>query len=110
MTSNAIGILLRFCLELPSKAKGALGLRRVQWTANPLNLKSIAAAKRMGMKEEGTHRWVFVLAEGKEGNATREGDPMQSRLGRGSTMLAMCCDDWENGGREFVQKMIDLRR
>lgn len=64
----------------------------------------------MGMTEEGTLRWVFRLPEGKEGDATREGDPKQNQLGRGSTVLAMCCDNWENGGREFVQQMIDLRR
>lgn len=110
MTSNAVGILLKYTLELPSRMKGALGLRRVQWTANPANAKSVSAAKRMGMKEEGIMRWYLVLAEGKEGDAPREGDPRQGYDGRASTLLAMCCEDWENGGRDLVQQLVELRR
>lgn len=110
MTSNAIGILLRFCLEVPSRTPGALGLRRVQWTANPANVKSINSAKRMGLKEEGVMRWYLTSPANREGEPSREGDPKQNLRGRGSTMLAMCWDDWENGWREKVQELVELRR
>jgi len=35
VSMNAIGLLLKYVLDLP--AQGGLGYRRVQWTADPLN-------------------------------------------------------------------------
>jgi RimJ/RimL family protein N-acetyltransferase len=112
VTSNAIGLLLNYCLELPDPQPGrprGLGLRRVQWTAHSANLPSRAAAKRMGFKEEGVMRWTWVLPEGAEGNVIplRDGDPMSSKPGRHNAVFSFCADDWENGGREHVQQMID---
>ncbi|KAI0261286.1 acyl-CoA N-acyltransferase [Gloeopeniophorella convolvens] len=106
---NAVGLLLQYCLEVPDAARPGLGMRRVQWTANTRNMPSIGAAKRMGFKEEGTMRWSWVLPEGKEGNGIpiRQGDPRRLNPGRDSTILSVCADDWENGGREHVQQVID---
>ena len=111
VTSNAVGILLQYCLELPSNAqRPGLGLRRVQWTAHTDNRPSHAAAKRMGFKEEGVLRWMYVIPEGMEGNGIepRDGDPERLKPGRDSLVFSLCADDWERGGgREHVQRMID---
>ncbi|KAJ7494730.1 acyl-CoA N-acyltransferase [Mycena galericulata] len=103
VTSNAIGILLKYALDLPKD--GGLGLRRVQWMAHPLNTASVRAAERMGMKLEGTLRWTWVLPSGKEGKQAGEG--RGEGLGRDSVLLATYWDDWENGGREEVEKILE---
>ncbi|KAJ7170683.1 acyl-CoA N-acyltransferase [Mycena crocata] len=103
VNSNAVGILLRYCLDLPEN--GGLGFRRVQWTANPANTASIKAAERMGMKMEGTLRWTWVLPAGKEGQEAGKG--RGDGVGRDSVLLATCWDDWENGGREHVAKILE---
>ncbi|KAH9052651.1 acyl-CoA N-acyltransferase [Lactarius vividus] len=118
VTSNAIGIMLQYALELPSPepvpgrgVRRGLGFRRVQWTAHSANKPSHAAAMRMGLKEEGTLRWTIVLHEGAEGHGIplRTGDPLSPRPGRHSVLFAVCADDWENGGREHVQRLIDRK-
>ncbi|KAJ7475846.1 acyl-CoA N-acyltransferase [Mycena latifolia] len=105
VSSNAIGILMRYCLDLPKD--GGLGFRRVQWTANPVNAASVRAAERMGMKREGTSRWTWVLPEGKEGKKAGEG--RGEGAGRDTVLLAICWDDWENGGREHVEQVIERK-
>ncbi|KAF8269110.1 hypothetical protein EI94DRAFT_1038266 [Lactarius quietus] len=112
--SNAIGILLQYTLELPSPpprpgVRRGLGFRRVQWMAHTANKSSQAPALRMGLKEEGVMRWTWVLPEGVEGNGIpiRARDPLSPQPGRHSVLFALCADDWENGGREHVQRMID---
>jgi RimJ/RimL family protein N-acetyltransferase len=111
VTSNAVGLVLNYCLELPSAPAGrrGLGFRRVQWTSHTGNQPSVAAAKRMGFKEEGVSRWMWVLPEGAEGNgiSLRDGDPLSSRPGRHNMAFSFCADDWESGGREHVQRLID---
>jgi RimJ/RimL family protein N-acetyltransferase len=109
VTNNAVGLLLNYCLELPSSATPGLGSRRVQWTAHTENPASVAVAKRMRFKEECVMRWTWVLPEGAEGNGIplRDGDPMSPRPGRHSVVFSICADDWESGGREHVQRMID---
>ena len=116
VTSNAVGILLQYTLELPSPDPGSgrrrgLGFRRVQWTAHSENKPSHAAARRMGLKDEGIQRWTNVLHEGGEGNGIplRAGDPLSPRSGRHSALFAICADDWESGGREHVERMIDRK-
>jgi RimJ/RimL family protein N-acetyltransferase len=117
VTSNAVGIVLRYALELPSPdpAHGArgrgLGFRRVQWLAHTANKPSRIVATRMGLKEEGVLRWIRVLPDGAEGHGIplRDGDPLSPRPGRHSVLLALCADDWEDGGREHVQRLIDRK-
>nr|GAT60756.1 predicted protein [Mycena chlorophos] len=103
VTSNAIGILLRYCLNLPKH--GGLGFRRVQWTANQDNVASIRTAEKMGLKLEGILRWNMVLAPTKQG-AEVSGE-RGSGQGRHTAMLATCWDDWENGGRELVDTIVE---
>ncbi|KAJ7227183.1 acyl-CoA N-acyltransferase [Mycena pura] len=103
VTSNAVAILLRYCLNVP--AHGGLGFRRVQWTAHPANVASIKTAERMGMKREGVLRWTWVLPLGVEGMQV---PPERGQgAGRDSVLLAAYWDDWENGGREHVDKIVD---
>jgi len=63
----------------------------------------------MGFKEEGVLRWMWVLPEGMEGNGipARKGDPEGSKAGQHNVTSSLCADDWENGGREHVQRLID---
>ena len=111
VTNNAIGLLLNYCLELPSAPPGrrGLGFRRVQWAAHSENKPSRVAAKRMGFKEEGVLRWMWVLREGSEGNGAslRDGDPLSPKPGRHNILFSFCAEDWESGGREHVQHMIN---
>ena len=111
VTSNAVGLILNYSLELPSAPpeRRGLGLRRVQWTAHPGNQPSIALAKRMGFKEEGFLRWTWVVPQVVEGNGLplRDGDPKNPNPGRHSVVLSLCADDWENGARELVRQLID---
>lgn len=39
VASNAVGVLLRYCLDLPTAARSALGLRRVEWCAHVSTLR-----------------------------------------------------------------------
>ncbi|KAF5369642.1 hypothetical protein D9615_010249 [Tricholomella constricta] len=104
VTSNAIGLLLHYTLDLPSE--GGLGLRRVVWKASPLNAASVKAAERMGFTKEGVLRWHRVLPEGKSmggnGRERRTGDPKENALGRDTVVLSLCWDDWEAYGRDRV--------
>ncbi|KAF5336232.1 hypothetical protein D9758_014360 [Tetrapyrgos nigripes] len=50
VTSNAVGLLMHYALDLPED--GGLGLRRVEWRANSLNAPSVGLAKRLGFRME----------------------------------------------------------
>lgn len=105
--SHAVGLLLKYTLELPP---AGLGLRRVRWCASPLNIPSNNLAKRMGFKFEGVSKWKLTLpkVEGypKVGTEGRDGDAGNGRLGRDSNEYAVCWDDWENGGRAIAEDAL----
>ncbi|KAF9468080.1 acyl-CoA N-acyltransferase [Collybia nuda] len=103
VTTNAIGILLKYCLDLPPQ--GGIGFRRVTWTAHQNNQASVKAAERMGMKREGHLRWTWAISSEKIGEKCGEG--RGDALGRDSILLAICWDDWERGTREEVKKLVD---
>lgn len=112
ITSNMIGLLLQFCLELPEN--GGLGLRRAQWQANVQNTRSVQAGLRMGFLHEGVKRWERVIpaSEGKPNTTERlprEGDPRRVDLGRHTAVLGLCWDDWEDGARERVRELMRPR-
>jgi RimJ/RimL family protein N-acetyltransferase len=113
VTSNAAGILLRYCLATPDEKHPGLGLRRIQWCANSRNEPSIKAGLRLGFKMEGKLRWERIVAadwkSSGNGNVIRAGDPAPAMTSRDSTLLSFCVDDWEDGGRELVQKLIDRK-
>ena len=110
VTSNAVGLMLQHALM--ATEDGGMGLRRVQWQANSMNLASIRVAERMGFLKEGLLRWHYVFRNGaqtaKVGNGrTLPGGSCESDFGRDTVVLGLCWDDWENGAREIVQKVMD---
>ncbi|EUC59733.1 GNAT family acetyltransferase, putative [Rhizoctonia solani AG-3 Rhs1AP] len=107
VSTHAIGLLLDYALQKPSD--GGLGLRRVQWQAHADNAASIRAAQRMGLKLEGILRWERTVPTDKDNGIKARDDDVLQRRGRHSAMLAMCWDDWEEEGREHVQKMMARR-
>ncbi|KAJ7504820.1 acyl-CoA N-acyltransferase [Mycena galericulata] len=113
VTSNAAGLLLHWLLDTP--ARGGLGLRRVVWKANALNDGSVRAAERMGFRREALMRWDRVLpawkteAMGGNGGGVRAGDPREGCFGGDSVVLGLCWDDWEDGGREKVDAIMQRR-
>lgn len=109
VTTNAVGLLLNYCLDPPNAPeRPGLGFVRVQWTGHTESELSCATAKRMGFKEEGVMRWTWVMLDGMEGNGRpiRDGDPEGPKAGRDSVLFSLCADDWKNGGREHVQRLI----
>lgn len=102
VTTNAIGIMLKYCPDLSSE--GGLGLRRVSWSTHQDNQGSVRAAERMGMKREGHLRWTWTVPLESAGKKCGEG--RGEALGRDSIWLAICWDDWENGAKERVEELI----
>ncbi|THH13119.1 hypothetical protein EUX98_g9756 [Antrodiella citrinella] len=99
IASAATQSLLHWTLDPPSD--GGLGMRRVQWQANELNVPSVRVAESIGFRLEGTTRWQRVVVEGKPG-PTKPGE--DKRPGRHSMIFAYCWDDWEDGGGgKFLQ-------
>ena len=113
VTSNAVGLLLLYTLNLPGD--GGLGLRRVQWQTNSANAASVGVAERMGFRKEGLLRWDRVLHSGLEKGKIGNGrimprtDGNENDIGRDTIMLSLCWDDWEDGGREKVKILMDRR-
>ncbi|KAJ7687697.1 acyl-CoA N-acyltransferase [Mycena rosella] len=111
VTSGATGLLLRWALD--ALAAGGLGLRRVAWKANTLNVSSVRAAERMGFRQEGVLRWERALpawkTEAGNGGGMREGDTLPNCVGRDTVLLSLCWDDWEGGARESVNAIMQRR-
>jgi RimJ/RimL family protein N-acetyltransferase len=103
VAKHAIGAMLKYWLDAPSQ--GGMGFRRVSWTAHPANGASVAIAEKMGFIKEGIKRWTWVLPEGKPGKDAA--DDRGVGKGRDSVLLSLCWDDWENGVREKVLKLIE---
>ncbi|KAF7760761.1 hypothetical protein Agabi119p4_10170 [Agaricus bisporus var. burnettii] len=112
VSSNAVGLILNWVLNLPTDpVHPGLGLRRAYWSANALNTRSIALAQRLGMKLEVVMRWERVLpaeraAFAKQGQL-RERDPKRELPGRDTAKLAICWDDWVEGGKEAADRAMN---
>ncbi|KAI0764859.1 acyl-CoA N-acyltransferase [Fomes fomentarius] len=109
VAKSMVGVLLRYLLQLPTASPPGLGFRRVQWQAHPDNVPSIRLAQRMGFKNEGVLRWMWVLPDelAEMGKTGREGDAFGVlKTGRDTAMLSLCWDDWEKGSRELVEATI----
>lgn len=113
VNSNAVGLLLRYALQVPSQ--GGLGLRRVQWQCSSVNAPSIRAAERLGFKKEGIMKWHRVFPGGKDNAKVHNGREMprgsldEEDYARDTVVLAHCWDDWEQGGRENIQAIMNRR-
>jgi RimJ/RimL family protein N-acetyltransferase len=110
VTSNAVGLLMKYALNLPSDPTfPGLGMRRVQWTCDSGNKPSLATAKRLGLQFEGTLRWLWILSEAStSGEKPRKDDPAKGS-GRHDHYLSMCWDDWEREGRATIQNQMNRR-
>ena len=111
VATNAVGVLLRWCLDLPTTSPPGLGLRRVQWCTHSKNLASARLAERMGFRREAQIRWQWVLPEERayDSERARKEDKWPERYGRHTVMLSTCWDDWENGVKEIMEKQVDRR-
>lgn len=108
-------LLLKHLLD--PVAGGDLQMRRVQWQANGSNQPSIAAAQRLGFELEGIMRYARTINDNKDcvsqlPNERSEGLPvidatgLRIGVGRHSAMLALCWDDWLEGKRDHVLKLL----
>ncbi|KAK7015203.1 hypothetical protein VNI00_019153 [Paramarasmius palmivorus] len=108
VSSHAVGLLMRYALDLPDQ--GGLGLRRIQWQTNELNEASVGLALKMGFVKEGVLRWCQVLDPIKsvamERHRERKGDPREGCPGGDVVVLATYWDVWEDGLREKVERML----
>lgn len=115
VNTHACCLLLKHLLD-PIDG-GDLNMRRVQWQANSMNQPSIAAAQRLGMTLEGIMRWQRVVADHKQcvseasseradGKPTVDRDGKKFGPGRHSAMLSMCWDDWLEGKRDHVMRLL----
>lgn len=112
VTANAVGLLLRYCLNLPSDREvPGLGLRRVAWTTSPLNIGSQKTAEKLGFVKEGMSRWKWIMPMEKQslGNLPHP-EATDRRPGRDSVDYAICWDDWEGGVREVVEERMASTR
>ncbi|KAF8989236.1 acyl-CoA N-acyltransferase [Cyathus striatus] len=107
VSSNAIGLMLKYALDLPSE--GGLGFRRVLWCTNPFNKPSVRVAERMGFVHEGINRWTWMLPFDKKGHKV-SGTERGEADGRDTVMLSMCWDDWEGGMKEKVTGLMERIR
>ena len=107
VAQNAVGVLVRFCMDDPTASPPGLGLRRLQWFCHPNNAKSAGLAEKMGMKREGILRWHRLLSPelAEFGRKPRGGDP---HYGRDTLVLSVCWDEWE-AVRKNVQERIDRK-
>jgi len=107
VTTNAMGLMLMWCLDPPKN--GGLGLRRVQWQTNMLNEASKRSAERMGFKMECVVRWERALPPGKEGlpwgSSIVGEDGKVQYPGRHTAVLALCWDDWEVEREKIIKEM-----
>lgn len=76
-----------------------------------MNSRSIKLAERLGMKLEAVLRWDRVLPASRIEFARkeallREGDPRGNKPGRDTARLAICWDDWCQGGKEKVEQVM----
>lgn len=110
ITSNAVGLLLQYCFELPPTG---LGLRRVQWQADATNNASVNFATRFGFIKEGVKRWerTYPSGSGKKGNGLtpRKGDPRADCPGRDTCVFGIAWDEWESGGKDKVEALMKPR-
>ncbi|MFR9725763.1 GNAT family N-acetyltransferase [Streptomyces sp. MS19] len=59
--AEGTGLVTRACAHLVDWAVRERGIVRVEWRVTPANARSVAVAKRLGMRHEGTLRQVFPM-------------------------------------------------
>ncbi|OJJ46437.1 hypothetical protein ASPZODRAFT_116956 [Penicilliopsis zonata CBS 506.65] len=109
VSSNAVGLLLLYALDPPSK--GGLGLRRVEWQCHADNEASRRTATRMGFELEGILRWHRVMPIGTEG-VSLSVDALEKRNGtvgempgRHTAFFSIVWEEWEEKRPKVVAQM-----
>lgn len=94
IATNAIGLLMQYCLDPPSA--GGLGLRRVEWKCHSENVASRKTALRMGFEFEGIARWhrAFTLGISSDVLAKRNGTK-EELPGRHTASFGIAWDEWD---------------
>ena len=109
VASNAAGLLLHYALDLPKD--GGMGFRRVAWAADERNEASVRFAEKMGFQKEGLLRWARTVPPEKmaasNGMKGRDGASRADFGGRNVVILRVCWDDWENGARNAIEKLME---
>jgi RimJ/RimL family protein N-acetyltransferase len=62
------GLVTRACRYVLDWAIGVRGMKRVQWTCSPSNVRSSAVARRLGMTREGVLRSAWTLGDVRTDN------------------------------------------
>lgn len=107
---NAVGLFLQ--LALNPLEQGGLGLRRVDWRASTSNLASAKLAEKMGFTRVGILPWHIRYVKGKlngkigNGKALPPGSDPED-VWRDTVKYCLTWDQWEDGVREKVQKIMD---
>ncbi|GAA5969967.1 hypothetical protein JCM3765_002327 [Sporobolomyces pararoseus] len=114
--THSISALLSWLLDPPTPSSPYnLGLRRVQWFANSLNVPSVKAALRIGFGlESDCLRWERITLPHKEGlplpsflEGERKEEEEKRGGGRHSSVLSIGWDRWSEGGvREKVNESL----
>eukprot|EP01054_Gregarina_sp_Poly1_P004760 Gregarina_sp_Poly_1__4759@NODE_253_length_10628_cov_50_063252_g221_i0_p4_GENE_NODE_253_length_10628_cov_50_063252_g221_i0NODE_253_length_10628_cov_50_063252_g221_i0_p4_ORF_typecomplete_len264_score29_66Acetyltransf_3/PF13302_7/4_8e13Acetyltransf_10/PF13673_7/3e03Acetyltransf_10/PF13673_7/0_088Acetyltransf_10/PF13673_7/3_4e03GNAT_acetyltran/PF12746_7/87GNAT_acetyltran/PF12746_7/2FR47/PF08445_10/1_9_NODE_253_length_10628_cov_50_063252_g221_i07871578 len=135
VTSNAVGLLMHYVLDLPKSDHtgldyvgsvplyGGLGMRRCQWQTIFGNAASARTAERMGFVREGVLRWDRIVplnvtdenVKANNGGPCRYNDPYGAQPGRDSIMFSVCWDEWEGlsdgkGVRGHVDRIMGRRK
>lgn len=94
VATNAIGLLMQYCLDPPSA--GGLGLRRVEWKCHSENIASRKTALRMRFEFEGIARWhrTFVLGISADALAKRN-ETKEEVPGRHTASFGIAWDEWD---------------
>ncbi|GAA5945173.1 GNAT family N-acetyltransferase [Sporobolomyces koalae] len=124
VAQHAISLLLHYCLDSPTESSPHnLGLRRVQWFANPDNEPSVTAALKLGFQLEARFMlWERTLPPNRgkisldlpqflaQDPARLEREEHEFGRGRHSSLLSLDWVRWnEHGGRQFVIDLIERR-
>ncbi|GAA5985406.1 hypothetical protein JCM5350_007755 [Sporobolomyces pararoseus] len=124
VSTHSISLLLHWALNPPTPSEPFnLGLRRVQWFANPLNVPSVTAAQKLGFFLEApciewertlpSRRGKIALALPNFVNEDEERRELETERGGGrhSSLLSLDWERWETQGqgREFLVELVKSR-
>jgi len=128
VSTHAISLLLHWLLDPPSPSTPHnLGLRRVQWFANPLNVSSVIAATKLGFQLEAKEmKWErtlplnrgkicldlpkFLLLHDDNHDDNRYKLEVERGGGRHSSLLSLDWERWETlGARDFVDRVVERK-
>ena len=107
---NGVGLALQ--LALNPLERGGLGLRRVDWRAYTSNLASAKLAENMGFSCVGIVPWHIRYVKGKLKGKIGNGKEFPPGSGpedawRDTVKYCLTWDQWEDGVREKIQKIMD---